>query len=112
MYVLEKLKHVQINYLYLSKKINTAGFNIKCINIKLGVFLKKKNQTISTSVYSKPTEARLYLNVKSCHLDRALKNIPKSQFLRSRKLCSDASSYLHQSNDRLKICYQKFAMTF
>ena len=73
----------------------------------LDVTIKITNGTISTTVFSKPTDAHIYLNASSCHPEHLIKNIPKSQFLRLRKLCSDTSEYLNQSNKYIKFFIQR-----
>ena len=56
-----------------------------------------KNNIISTSVYHKPTDAHLYLNAQSCHPTHVIRNIPKGQFIRIRRICSDSDEYKKQS---------------
>ena len=64
----------------------------------LDVRVMNKNGKISTSVYSKPTDSHLYLSQTSNHPKHVLKNIPKSQFLRLRRICSDTSDFMNQCN--------------
>ena len=64
----------------------------------LDVRVTNKNGKISTSVYSKPTDSHLYLSQTSNHPKHVLKNIPKSQFLRLRRICSDSSDFMNQCN--------------
>ena len=72
----------------------------KTINF-LNVCITLNQQTLSTTVFSKPTGAHIYLNPKSCHPEHMIRNIPKSQFLRFRKICSDISDYIKKSNEYL-----------
>ena len=72
----------------------------KTINF-LDVCITLNQQTLSTTVFSKPTDAHIYLNPKSCHPAHMIRNIPKSQFLRLRKICSDTSDYFKKSNEYL-----------
>ena len=65
----------------------------KTINF-LDVCIKLNQQTLCTTVFSKPSGAHSYLNPKSWHPEHMIKNIPKSQFLRLRKICSDTSDYM------------------
>ena len=51
-----------------------------------------------TSVYSKPTDSHLYLSQQSNHPRHMIDNIPKSQFLRLRRICSDTSDFMDQCN--------------
>ena len=46
----------------------------------LDVEVRIRNNTIQTSVFSKPTDAHLYLNSSSCHPSHVTRNIPKGQF--------------------------------
>ena len=59
----------------------------------LDVTVKISGNTIKTSLYSKPTDAYLYLNSKSSHPHHVVKNIPKGQFIRVRRICSDVGDY-------------------
>ena len=72
--------------------------SIKTINF-LDVCTTLNQQTLSSTVFSKPTDA--YLNPKSCHLEHVIRNISKSQVLRLRKICSDTSDYIKKSNEYL-----------
>ena len=51
---------------------------------------------ISTSVFYKPTDAHCYLNYDSCHPKSCKDAIPKSQFLRIRRICSDEQDFKRQ----------------
>ena len=53
---------------------------------------------ISTSVFFKPTDAHCYLNYESCHPSSCKDAIPKSQFLRLRRICSDDKDFGIQCN--------------
>ena len=59
----------------------------------LDVTVKLSDGEIKTSVYSKPTDAHLYLNSRSCHPNHVVKNIPKGQFIRVRRICSDIADF-------------------
>ena len=72
----------------------------KTINF-LDVYITLYQQTLPTTVSSKPTDAHIYLNPKSCHPEHMIRNIPKSQFLRLRKICYDTSDYIKKSNEYL-----------
>ena len=50
--------------------------SIKTINF-LDVCITLNQQTLSTTVFSKPTDAHMYLNPKCCHPEH-ISNIPKS----------------------------------
>ena len=49
--------------------------------------------SLETSLYTKPTDAHLYLHYKSDHPRGQLKNIPYGQFLRIRKICSRTEDF-------------------
>ena len=72
----------------------------KTINF-LDVCITLNQQNLFITVFSKPTDAHIYLNPKSCHPEHMIRNIPKSQFLRLRKICFDTSDYIKKSNDNL-----------
>ena len=44
--------------------------------------------TLSTSLYSKPTDRNAYLHFQSYHPPKQIHNIPYGQFLRAQKICS------------------------
>jgi len=54
------------------------------------------NNTLSTSLYSKPTDSHSYLHPSSCHPPHTFKNIVYSQALRIRRICSDGEDSCHQ----------------
>ena len=72
----------------------------KLINF-LEVCITLNQQTLSTTVFSKPTDTPIYLNPKFCHPNHTIKNIPKSQFLRLHKICSNKSDYIRKNNEYL-----------
>ena len=64
----------------------------------LDVSVLLQNGIITTTIYSKPTDSHLYLNVNSSHPEHVIKNIPKSQFLRLRRICSDSCDFMTKCN--------------
>ena len=70
----------------ISQSSKTINFLDVCITIN--------QQTLSTTVFSKHTDAHIYL-------EHVIRNIPKSQFLRLRKICSDTSDYIKKSDGYL-----------
>ena len=64
----------------------------------LDVRVMLKDGKLITSVYSKPTDSHLYLSQQSNHPRHMIDNIPKSQFLRLRRICSDTSDFMDQCN--------------
>lgn len=59
----------------------------------LDVTISLKDGILSTSLFTKPTNAHLYLNWKSSHPQHILKNIPKGQFIRIKRICSETSDF-------------------
>ena len=55
----------------------------------LDVYLAFDNGMLRTDLYTKPTDAFLYLNTTSSPPKHVTKNIPKSQFVRIRRICSE-----------------------
>ena len=78
------------------------------IIIFLDVCIILNEQTVSTTVFSKFTDADIYLNCKSCHPQHMIRNILKSQFVRFRRICSNTSDYTRKSNAKLKPGYDNF----
>ena len=80
----------------------------------LDVYITLNQQTLSTILFSKPTDAHIYLNPKSFHPEHMIRNIPKSQFLHVCKICFDASDCIKKSNEYLncfiKHRYDKFKL--
>ena len=62
----------------------------------LDVTVKLNDGIISTTIYSKPTDSHLYLNSGSNHPSHVIRNIPKSQFMRLRRICSDTVDFSNQ----------------
>ena len=68
----------------------------------LDVSVEIKDNVLNTTLYSKPTDAHLYLNKSSNHPRHVLRNLPKGQFIRIRRICSDSSEYIRNSNTLCK----------
>ena len=60
----------------------------------MDVTVKLNDGKITTTVYSKPTDSHLYLDYASCHPPHVVKNIPKGQFLRLRRICSTTQDFI------------------
>ena len=58
------------------------------------ITISLKHGKLSTTLFTKPTDSHFYLNTLSCHPSHVLKNIPKGQFIRLRRMCSRKSDYL------------------
>ena len=75
---------------------STSGVNFLDVTVQL------KNGNIATTIYSKPTDSHLYLNSGSNHPQHVIRNIPKSQFIRLRRICSDAVDFSNQCSKYAK----------
>ena len=64
---------------------NMSTDSVNFLDVKVTI----TGNTLKTSLYNKPTDAHLYLNAKSCHPQYVIKNIPKGQFIRVRRICSE-----------------------
>ena len=70
----------------------------------LDVLVELDKNRIKTQLYSKPTDAHLYLLPTSSHPHHIFKSIPYSQTLRIRRVCSDeevADTHLQHLKDQL-----------
>ena len=52
---------------------------------------------ISTSLFTKPTDAHMYLNTSSNHPRHVIRNIQKGQLIRIRRICSHLADYRHHA---------------
>ena len=59
----------------------------------LDVTVTLKDGHLKTNLYTKPTDAFLYLNKASNHPKHVIANIPKGQFIRIRRICTDKDEY-------------------
>ena len=60
--------------------------------------VKLNEGDISTTVKSNPTDFHLYLNSNSNHPRHVIRNIPKSQFLRLKRICSNPADFAQKSS--------------
>ena len=63
------------------------------------VSIDSETNSITTNLYTKPTDAHNYLSYKSCHPKNCKSAIPYSQFLRLRRICSKDEDFI--SNARI-----------
>ena len=63
----------------------------------LDITVVNNNGVLTTTLYTKPTDAHLFLNKSSDHPPHVIKNLPRGQFIRIRRICSDKLDYLKQS---------------
>ena len=73
-------------------QISSNTVNFLDINVSLS------HGNLQTSVHYKPTDAHTYLHYESFHNPSVKNNIPYSQFLRLRRLCSDEDDFRTKSN--------------
>ena len=59
----------------------------------LDIYMKPRDNCISTSIYYKDTDSHSYLNFSSSHPSSCKSSIPYSQFLRLRKICSENDDF-------------------
>ena len=64
----------------------------------LDVTVSLKEEKLHSNLYSKPTDAFLYLNKASNHPRHVTNNIPKGQFIRIRRICSEKADYFSNCN--------------
>ena len=65
----------------------------------LDLQISLKNNHLSTTVYSKPTDSHLYLHANSCHNLSSINGIPKGVALRLRRICSTDDDYQQKSGE-------------
>ena len=63
--------------------------------LDLEIYFDQIINKLNFSLYIKPTNTFSYLDVKSNHPQHIFKNIPKSLFIRVRRICTNFSSYLY-----------------
>ena len=65
----------------------------------LDVTVRKNNDTLTTDLYSKPTDTHQYLHSTSCHPKHCKTGIAYSQALRLRRICSNDSDFSNHAQD-------------
>ena len=70
---------------------NISENSVNFLDVKVNL----NNGKITTDLYTKPTGAHLFLNATSSHPTHTIRNIPKGQFIRIRRICTEVSSYSH-----------------
>ena len=68
----------------------------------LDVVVRLADNIISTSLYTKPTDAHNYLSYYSSHPRNCKSAIPYSQFLRIRRICSNNTDFVRHSRTMAK----------
>ena len=69
----------------------------KSVNFLDTTITLQPDGTLSTSLYSKPTAAHQYLHNKSYHVSHVTNSLPKSQFMRIRRICTFDHDFDHHS---------------
>lgn len=59
-------------------------------------------QCIVTDLHTKPTDSHMFLHPSSCHPKHCTRNIPYSQALRLRRICSDDNAFEVRCNELAK----------
>ena len=96
--------------LFTVSKIHEEDFKSNFLNLKLNIIEAKTinfldlnisfdtcTKKINFSLFIKPTNTFCYLHVNSNHLDFIFRNIPKSLFIRIRRICTKYTDYLYFS---------------
>ena len=83
-----------------------TNFSTESVNF-LDVTVSIQREQIRTSLYTKPTDAHLYLNAKSCHPKHVVKNLPKGQFIRVRRICSEDADFEQHAREMMKFFIQR-----
>ena len=76
----------------------TYSYSQKSVNFLDTTILLDSNGNLSTTLYSKPTAAHNYLHNRSYHYPKAIRSIPKSQFIRIRRICTSLQDYWTNAN--------------
>ena len=66
-----------------------------------------RNGQFQTELCTKDTDAHLYLLSSSCHPKHTINAIPKGQFIRIRRICSDLELYWKHSKEYIKFFAEK-----
>jgi hypothetical protein len=70
--------------------------------LDLNIRIDDISDKLKFSLYVKPTNTFQYLHIKSNHPSHIFRNIPKSLFIRIRRICSSYSDYLYFSTQLIK----------
>ena len=72
----------------------------------LDIFIKRKESSIITDIYYKPTDTKQYLDYNSCHPRHIRRNVP---FNLARRICTivEDESLRHKRLEELKVCLIK-----
>jgi hypothetical protein len=90
---------------YVNRHHPTIKFTVeqstKEINFLDVTVYRDESNAIQTKLFSKPTDAHLYLHYSSCHHKSTKESIPYSQALRARKICSKDEDFHSALDDMM-----------
>ena len=72
----------------------------------LDLYITISNKCLKTSVYSKPTDAHLYLNAGSCHPRSQILGIPTGVALRLHRICSKDDDFKVKTEEYINYLIQ------
>ncbi|PIK51111.1 hypothetical protein BSL78_11992 [Apostichopus japonicus] len=75
----------------------TSNYSHQQINF-LDVTVRKEHGSLSTDLYTKPTDTHQYIHSSSCHPRHGKSGIAYSQALRLRGICSNNSSFIRHTD--------------
>jgi len=79
-------------------EVNISSLMVNFLDVK--VYLR--NGYLQTTLFTKPTDAHIYLNASSNHPSHVIKNLPKGQFIRVRRICSEKAEYFSHARQMLQ----------
>ncbi|XP_053553137.1 uncharacterized protein LOC128644617 [Bombina bombina] len=88
------VSNININNMNLKFTSHVSLDHIEFLDVDITV--DTVQQTVNTSVYRKPTGGNTILNYKSSHPQHVKKGIPKGQYIRTKRLCSDRQTFEKQ----------------
>ncbi len=92
---------------YMNSRIPSIKFTLSHHETKisfLDVMVEKRDDKLITRMYRKETDKNNFLHYSSCHVPSLKANLPYSQFLRVRRICSEKEDFPKHAEDM----YQRF----
>jgi hypothetical protein len=80
---------------YLQFTMDMGGKSLHFLDLLITI----KGNSLVTSVYSKPTDAHMYLDAESCHPRSQILGIAKGVSLRIRRICSEEEDFRNKSDE-------------
>ena len=80
---------------YLLFTMDMGGKSLHFLDLLITI----KGNSLVTTVYSKPTDAHLYLDAESCHPRSQILGIAKGVALRIRRICSEEENFRNKSEE-------------